>query len=88
MGVSTVYFNQSVFFEVKAVTGALTLGTSKSQILGLLDVAQIANLNAPPQMHPPGRRVLHHHGEHHRLPGRGDAGDHVGRGGLAAEGPL
>jgi hypothetical protein len=53
MSMTTVYFPQSVFYEVKAVTGALTLGTSKWQILGLLDVAQIAGANAPPQMHPP-----------------------------------
>jgi hypothetical protein len=53
MSVSTVYFPKSVFFEVKAVTGALTKGTSNWQILGLLDVAQIANLKGPSQMHPP-----------------------------------
>jgi hypothetical protein len=36
-------FPQSVLYEVKAVTGALTPGTSNWQILGLLDVAN--NLN-------------------------------------------
>jgi hypothetical protein len=34
---TTVYYPQSVFFEVKAVTGALTPGTSQWQVLGLLD---------------------------------------------------
>ena len=32
-------YKESSFFEVKAVTGALTLGTSQWQILGLIDVA-------------------------------------------------
>jgi hypothetical protein len=57
MSMKTVYFDQSVFFEVKAVTGALTLGTSQYQILGLLNVAQIAATKAaakgPVQMRPP-----------------------------------
>jgi hypothetical protein len=53
MSVGTVYFNQSVFFEVKAVASPLTESTSKWQILGLLDVARKANANAPAQMHPP-----------------------------------
>jgi hypothetical protein len=53
MSVKTVYFDQSLFFEVKAVTGPLTLGTSQYQILGLLDIARIAGTNAPTQMHPP-----------------------------------
>jgi hypothetical protein len=33
-------FDKSVFYEVKAVTGALTPGTSNWQIVGLLDVAR------------------------------------------------
>jgi hypothetical protein len=37
--VSRPDFEKSSFFEVKAVTGALTLGTSNWQILGLIDVA-------------------------------------------------
>jgi hypothetical protein len=37
--VTWLKFPQSVFFEVKAVTGNLTPGTSQWQILGLLDVA-------------------------------------------------
>ena len=57
MSMKTVYFDQSVFFEVKAVTGALTPGTSNWQILGLLDVAQDAATKAaaqaPTQMLPP-----------------------------------
>jgi hypothetical protein len=52
MSVKTVYFDQSVFFEVKAVTGALTPGYSKSQILGLLDVARSVP-TAPAAPHPP-----------------------------------
>ena len=51
------FFPYSKFYEVKAVTGALTLGTSQYQILGLLDVAQIAAAKAatqaPMQMRPP-----------------------------------
>jgi hypothetical protein len=37
--VTWTYFDNSLFYEVKAVTGSLTLGTSQWQILGLLDVA-------------------------------------------------
>jgi hypothetical protein len=48
-----VKFPQSEFVEVKAVNGSLTLGTSQWQILGLLNVAQIASppdagMHAPP----------------------------------------
>ena len=53
MSMKTVYFDQSVFFEVKAVTGALTLGTSQYQILGLLDVARSYPPVVPPQPCPP-----------------------------------
>jgi hypothetical protein len=45
-------FPQSIFYEVKAVTGNLTLGTSNWQILGLLDVANtFPTMDAGP--HPP-----------------------------------
>jgi hypothetical protein len=37
--VTWTYFTNSLFYEVKAVGGALTPGTSQWQILGLLDVA-------------------------------------------------
>ena len=37
-----VPFPESEFWEVKAVTGALTLSTSKYQILGLIDVASMS----------------------------------------------
>jgi hypothetical protein len=50
---TTVYFDKSVFFEVKAVTGALTLGYSKSQIRGLLDVATSYPPAVPTGPHPP-----------------------------------
>jgi hypothetical protein len=48
-----VEFPLSLFVEVKAVNGTLTLGTSQWQILGLLNVAQIApapdaGMHAPP----------------------------------------
>jgi hypothetical protein len=39
LNLNWAYFPNSVFFEVKAVNGTLTPGTSKWQILGLLDVA-------------------------------------------------
>jgi hypothetical protein len=52
MGMSTVYFNQSVFFEVKAVASPLSESTSKWQILGLLDVAR-SFPTVPTQPHPP-----------------------------------
>ncbi len=42
MTVNKVVFPQSAFFEVKAVTGAITPSTSRWQILGLLDVARSA----------------------------------------------
>jgi hypothetical protein len=48
------FFPNSLFYEVKAVTGNLTLGTSNWQILGLLDVATsfptvpAAGSHAPP----------------------------------------
>jgi hypothetical protein len=47
------YFPNSVIYEVKAVTGNLTPGTSQNQILGLLDVATTfpsvpAGPHAPP----------------------------------------
>ena len=47
------YFPNSMFYEVKAVTGVLTPGTSQWQILGLLNVASIfptvpAGPHAPP----------------------------------------
>jgi hypothetical protein len=38
-GEGTTTFPNSMFYEVKAVTGALTLSTSQYQILGLIDVA-------------------------------------------------
>jgi hypothetical protein len=53
MSMKTVYFEQSVFFEVKAVTGALTPGTSNWQILGLLDAARTFPPVVPPPPHPP-----------------------------------
>jgi hypothetical protein len=40
------YFPNSMFYEVKAVNGTLVLSTSQYQILGLLNVAQLAQ---PPQ---------------------------------------
>jgi hypothetical protein len=42
----------STFFEVKAVNGALTLGTSKSQILGLLDVTRRSPAGMSAQKYP------------------------------------
>jgi hypothetical protein len=50
--IKTVTFPQSAFFEVKAVTAPITLATSKSQILGLLDVA-ITKTTPPAGPHPP-----------------------------------
>ncbi len=48
------YFNNSLFYEVKAVTGNLTLGTSNWQILGLLDVAtSFPTVPPPPAAHAP-----------------------------------
>jgi hypothetical protein len=44
-------FPQSVLYEVKAVTGALTPGTSNWQILGLLDVAN-TQITKPAGPHP------------------------------------
>jgi hypothetical protein len=41
-------FYNSVFFEVKAVAGSLTLDYSQYQILGLLDVANITTTKPPP----------------------------------------
>jgi hypothetical protein len=49
---SWVKFPQSVLVEVKAVNGTLTLGTSQWQILGLLNVAQIAQAPAGPHAPP------------------------------------
>jgi hypothetical protein len=48
-------FEQSSFFEVKAVTGMLTLGTSQYQILGLIDVASQspAGIFTQPNVAPP-----------------------------------
>jgi hypothetical protein len=45
-------FTNSVYYEVKAVTGALTPGTSNWQILGLLDVANTFPTK-PAGTHPP-----------------------------------
>ncbi len=45
-------FPQSIFYEVKAVTGNLTPGTSNWQILGLLDVAN-TQITKPAGPHPP-----------------------------------
>jgi hypothetical protein len=46
-------FPKSVLYEVKAVTGALTPGTSNWQILGLLDVANVnTKATAPVGSHP------------------------------------
>jgi hypothetical protein len=46
-------FPKSVLYEVKAVTGALTLGTSNWQVLGLLDVANNLNtVDAGPHLPP------------------------------------
>jgi hypothetical protein len=53
LNLTWVYFQNSLFYEVKAVTGNLTLGTSQWQILGLLDAARTfptvpADDHAPP----------------------------------------
>lgn len=53
LNLTWTYFPNSMFYEVKAVTGNLTLGTSQWQIQGLLDVATIfptvpAGKHAPP----------------------------------------
>jgi hypothetical protein len=45
-------FPKSTFFEVKAVNGALTLSTSKSQIYGLLDVTRGSPAGMSAQMYP------------------------------------
>ena len=49
-----VVYTQSQFWEVKAVTGTLTLATSRYQILGLIDVASLssAGMSTVPK-HPP-----------------------------------
>jgi hypothetical protein len=47
-----VEFPLSLFVEVKAVNGTLTLGTSQYQILGLLDVATLAQAPAGPHAPP------------------------------------
>ncbi len=48
-------FSQSVFVEVKAVAGSLAPSYSKSQILGLLDVANTRPTPLPPAPPPPHR---------------------------------
>jgi hypothetical protein len=53
LNVTWQYFPNSLFYEVKAVTGNITLGTSQNQILGLVDVARLfptvpAGPHAPP----------------------------------------
>ena len=50
-GVSAT-FDESIFFEVKAVTGALTPGTSNWQIIGLLDAVN-TQITKPAGPHPP-----------------------------------
>lgn len=46
-------FQGSLFFEMKAVTGALTQSTSKYQLLGLIDVASRSPAGAANQPTPP-----------------------------------